>query len=94
MEINKINSALSTDFNTSKSVNTPKKPVASENLPASVKQDISNDWQLLEQTHKELHTISDVDVDKVAAIRQALSNGSFELSLDKIAEKILIQHGK
>lgn len=94
MEINKINSALSTDFNTSKSVNRPKKPVASENLPASAKQDISDDWQLLEQTHKELHTISDVDTDKVAAIRQALSNGSFELSLDKIAEKILIQHGK
>ncbi|MCS6193641.1 flagellar biosynthesis anti-sigma factor FlgM [Shewanella baltica] len=93
MEINKISSALSTEFSTSKSANAPKKQVGADNLPASTRQDISNDWQLLEQTQKELHTISDVDTDKVAAIRQALSNESFELSLDKIADKILIQHG-
>lgn len=93
MEINKISSALSTEFSTSKSAHAPKKQVGADNLPASTRQDISNDWQLLEQTQKELHTISDVDTDKVAAIRQALSNGNFELSLDKIADKILIQHG-
>lgn len=93
MEINKISSALSTEFSTSKSAHAPKKLVGADNLPASTRQDISNDWQLLEQTQKELHTISDVDTDKVAAIRQALSNGNFELSLDKIADKILIQHG-
>ncbi|GCF91399.1 flagellar biosynthesis anti-sigma factor FlgM [Shewanella sp. M-Br] len=93
MEINKISSALSTEFSTSKSANTPRKPVESENLSTPTRQDISHDWQLLEQTQKELHTISDVDTDKVAAIRQALSNGSFELSLNKIADKILIQHG-
>ncbi|PWF62565.1 flagellar biosynthesis anti-sigma factor FlgM [Shewanella sp. BC20] len=94
MEINKINSTLSAGFNTSKSVDTLKKTLVSDHLSTSNTQDISDDWQLLEQTHKELQTVSDVDMDKVAAIRQAMSNDSFELSLDKIAEKILIQHGK
>jgi len=94
MEINKINSTLSASLNISKSVDTLKKTLVSDHLSTSTKQDISDDWQLLEQTHRELQTILDVDMDKVAAIRQAMSNDSFELSLDKIAEKMLIQHGK
>ena len=65
MEINKISSALSTEFSMSKSANTPRKPVESENLSTPTRHDISHDWQLLEQTQKELHTISDVDTDKV-----------------------------
>ncbi|MGI1944934.1 flagellar biosynthesis anti-sigma factor FlgM [Shewanella glacialipiscicola] len=94
MEINKISSAVNTEFNTNKSVTAHKKNSDTETQSLSKQQDISNDWKLLAQAQQTLQSVSDVDMDKVASIRNALSNGSFEIMLDKIADKILTQHGK
>ncbi|MGI2022806.1 flagellar biosynthesis anti-sigma factor FlgM [Shewanella glacialipiscicola] len=94
MEINKLSSAVSTEFNTNKSVTAHKKNSDTETQSVSKQQDISNDWKLLAQAQQTLQSVSDVDMDKVASIRNALSNGSFEIMLDKIADKILTQHGK
>ncbi|PTA51609.1 flagellar biosynthesis anti-sigma factor FlgM [Shewanella morhuae] len=94
MEINKISSAVNTEFNTNKGVTTHKKNSEVETQSLAKQQDISNDWKLLAQAQQTLQSVSDVDMDKVANIRNALSNGSFEIMLDKIADKILAQHGK
>ncbi|WP_298439570.1 flagellar biosynthesis anti-sigma factor FlgM [uncultured Ferrimonas sp.] len=55
---------------------------------------ISNDFMQLEQAATELSQLPEVNLDKVAALRQALESGNFELDLDAISEGLLEQHGQ
>ncbi|RTR38294.1 flagellar biosynthesis anti-sigma factor FlgM [Shewanella canadensis] len=94
MEINKINSALSTEISTKKESATlpelkDKKPV-SQALPQKA---VSDDWHLLARSQTQLQQIEDVDRTKMAEIRQSLRDGSFELNLAAISESMLQQHG-
>ncbi|MBY6093271.1 flagellar biosynthesis anti-sigma factor FlgM [Ferrimonas balearica] len=91
MEINKLSS------NYPASLATQKKPVHTPDAAPSPrpqhKEAISDDWQLLEQAEQELAGLNDVDMDKVNALRNALSNGQFELNMNDLAKSMLEQHG-
>ena len=94
MEINKINSALSTEISTRKESATlpeltDKKPVP-QGLPQKA---VSDDWHLLARSQPQLQQIEDVDRTKMADIRQSLRDGSFELNIEAISEAMLQQHG-
>jgi len=94
MEINKVNSALSTEISTKKeSAALPElkdKKSASQALPPKA---VSDDWHLLARSQPQLQQIEDVDTTKMAEIRQSLRDGSFELNLTAISEAMLQQHG-
>ncbi len=91
MEINKLSSNFPASLATAKSpVNTPEGHAAP--LPKQ-REAISDDWQLLEQAEQELAGLSDVDMDKVNALRSALTEGRFELDLNDLAQSMLEQHG-
>ncbi|MBY5991984.1 flagellar biosynthesis anti-sigma factor FlgM [Ferrimonas balearica] len=91
MEINKLSANYPTNLSAEK------KPVAPAEArpvsPQASKESISGDWQLLEQAEQELATIDEVDMDKVNALRAALSEGRFDLNLADLAQSMLEQHG-
>ncbi|MCE9686236.1 flagellar biosynthesis anti-sigma factor FlgM [Shewanella sp. AS16] len=90
MEIHKIGSTLSTEMTSGKSrASAPPQEIS--HLPPQ--QVISQDWQLLEQSQQDLGQLADVDSAKVDALRQALKDGSFDLDLSAIADKMISQHG-
>lgn len=95
MEISKINSTIGAEIGANKSnvtaQDTPKPQSTTRSVPAQLS--ISQDWQSLEQSQQELQQLDDVDLDKIAALRQSLQEGSFSLDLDLIADKMLNQHG-
>ncbi|MBY5920014.1 flagellar biosynthesis anti-sigma factor FlgM [Ferrimonas balearica] len=91
MEINKLSSNFPASLAAQKSpISSPETSAAP--LPKQ-KDAISEDWQLLEQAEQELATLNDVDMDKVNALRSALSEGRFELDLNDLAQSMLEQHG-
>ncbi|WP_394202840.1 flagellar biosynthesis anti-sigma factor FlgM [Shewanella waksmanii] len=94
MEITKVNSPLSAEVGVNKRA---QQPVPTNEQPAKsnagAAQSTSEDWQLLVEAKPQLAEIADVDSDKVAALRQALTDGSFRIDLDEIASAMLRQHG-
>ncbi|MBY6185920.1 flagellar biosynthesis anti-sigma factor FlgM [Marinobacter hydrocarbonoclasticus] len=91
MEINKLASNFPANLATQKSPAQPSEaPLAAQ---PKGKDPISDDWQLLEQAEQELAGLSDVDMDKVNALRSALSEGRFDLDLNELAQSMLEQHG-
>lgn len=64
----------------------------SEAKPAGNEPAVSQDWHLLEQGREELKQTSDFDADKVAALRQSLQDGSFDLDIGLIAGAMIRQH--
>ncbi|BDM62725.1 hypothetical protein NFHSH190041_01770 [Shewanella sp. NFH-SH190041] len=60
---------------------------------AASEQSVSHDWHMLEQAHDDLKQTSDFDAEKVAAIRQSLRDGSFDLDIGAISQAMLRQHG-
>lgn len=94
MEIQKINSAISTEINTKKGL--VQQPVKQENAdkPMTAEQKVvSDDWQLLAGSQSALEQIDDVNQARVDEIRQSLKAGTFKLDLDAISDAMLQQHG-
>lgn len=94
MEIQKINSAISTEIGTKKGQ--AQLPVQQDTVgkPVSIEQKVvSDDWQLLTGSQSELEQIEDIDQTKIDEIRQSLKAGTFKLDLGAISEAMLQQHG-
>ncbi|MCL2915052.1 flagellar biosynthesis anti-sigma factor FlgM [Shewanella corallii] len=91
MEIRKTSTPQVTLVNSQKSA-APQQAKA-EVKTAGNEPAVSQDWRLLEQGHEELKSTSDFDADKVAALRQSLKDGSFDLDVGLIAGAMLRQHG-
>lgn len=66
---------------------TPSQPRASQ-----ADAQISTTAQFVNQARAELATTSDVDMDKVNRIRQAISEGKLELDMDALGRAILDMH--
>ena len=91
--ITKINGAISAD------ISTKKEPAGHKPIETLLKHQlkdkpVSDDWKLLARLQPMLQQIDDIDQSKVSEIRQSLSDGSFSLDMDTIAEAMLSQHGK
>ncbi|QDO81955.1 flagellar biosynthesis anti-sigma factor FlgM [Shewanella psychropiezotolerans] len=93
MEIQKINSAISTEISTKKDQAQPL--VKQDNPEKSIQAEhkvVSDDWQLLTGSQSELELLEDVDQARIDEIRQSLKSGTFKLDLDAISEAMLQQH--
>ncbi len=54
---------------------------------------ISQDFEILSQARRALSTISEVNSQRVAEVRQSVTEGSFNLDLERVAEAMFRQHG-
>ncbi|MGI2258609.1 flagellar biosynthesis anti-sigma factor FlgM [Shewanella sp. GXUN23E] len=90
MEIRKTTTPAVTLVSGQKPASTQVKQAESQ--PAKQQTAVSQDWHLLEQGHEQLKTTSDFDADKVAALRQSLKEGTFDLDVSQIASAMLRQH--
>ncbi|GIU14757.1 MULTISPECIES: flagellar biosynthesis anti-sigma factor FlgM [unclassified Shewanella] len=95
MEINKVNSTINTEMGTNRSKTfslvQPQEPqtVAAKKPQAEV----SDDCKLIAHNQPQLEQLPDVDLDKVAQIRQSLIDGSFEVDIAKMVDAMVQQHG-
>ena len=93
MEINKINSAMSTEMGTSKSSKGTVQPLKPSSNVAKAAAVVSDDCKLIDHAKSRLAQLPDVDMVKVAEVRQSLIEGNFDLNLDKVADAMVLQHG-
>lgn len=77
----------STDSSASKSDATPDKAVTKETASVS----LSSEAQMLSRLGNSVENSADVDVDRVAAIKKALADGSYAINAERIAEKMIDQ---
>lgn len=52
---------------------------------------LSEGAQRLNRLQANINSLPDVDVERVAALREAIANGKFEINADRIAENMLNQ---
>ncbi|ABV85406.1 flagellar biosynthesis anti-sigma factor FlgM [Shewanella pealeana] len=94
MEINKVNSTVNTEMGTNRSKTfslvQPQEPQAVVKKPQA---EVSDDCKLIAHNQPQLEQLADVDLDKVAQIRQSLIDGSFEIDIDKMVDAMVQQHG-
>ncbi|QFU20481.1 flagellar biosynthesis anti-sigma factor FlgM [Shewanella eurypsychrophilus] len=94
MEIQKINSAISTEISTKKEqTQTPIQADKNERTEIPTQKTVSDDWQLMSRSQPELQQLDEVDQTKIDELRQSLKTGTFKLDLDAISEAMLQQHG-
>ncbi|MCL1096231.1 flagellar biosynthesis anti-sigma factor FlgM [Shewanella kaireitica] len=93
MEINKINSAMSTEMGTSKSNRGTVQPLKPSSDVAKAAAAVSDDCKLIAHAKSRLEQLPDVDMNKVAEVRQSLIDGNFDLNLDKVVDAMVLQHG-
>ena len=91
------NIRLNTNGNSSQraqSSGATKAPEASSASPPQGSNDsvsLSGEAQVLQRLTDQINAAPDVDLDKVEAIKQAISEGRFEVNPEKIAERMLEQ---
>ncbi len=95
MEINKINSTINTEMGTNRSktysfIQPQETPAAVVKKPQA---EVSEDCKLIANNQPELEQLPDVDLKKVAEIRQSLMDGSFDLDINKMVDAMVQQHG-
>jgi len=99
IDTNNINSSGGTSNARSRSVaapvNTPVKsqPTATETAVNSSKDNVvlSPEAQNLTRLQAKINVLPDVNLDRVAAIKQAISEGRFEINPERIAENMINQ---
>lgn len=95
MEINKINSTINTEMGTSRSKTSSfVLPQETQAVVAQKPQaEVSDDCKLIAHNQPQLAEMDDVDLDKVAEIRQSLIDGSFDIDIEQMVDAIVQQHG-
>ena len=72
------------------SSDTPKKAASPASPPVSLDQvQLSPEAQALKRLEAQINASSEIDIGRVAAIKQAIADGSFEINVERIAEKML-----
>lgn len=93
MEISKLSASIATT-KTNKTEGKVEIVETNSTLTAETnKTSISPDWKLLETSKQDLKHTDDVDLEKVAALKQALKDGTFDIDASQIASAMLKQHG-
>jgi len=67
----------------------PEKSSAAQNAPGSSTVTVTDSALKLLQIEKTLAEIPGFDAEKVASIKQAMSDGSYTINTDRIAEKLI-----
>lgn len=93
MEINKINSTINTEMGTNKSNRGAVQPLKVSAEVAAATAVVSDDCKLIAHGKSRLEQLPDVDMAKVAEVRQSLIDGSFDLNIDKLTDAMVLQHG-
>ncbi len=55
------------------------------------KVDLSPEAQTLKNLETQIRASADIDSSRVAEIKRAIANGSFEINVERIAERLLLQ---
>lgn len=73
------------------STKTPTAPVAAPEASTKDNVVLSSEAQNLVRLQSKISSLPDVDLDRVAAIKQAIAEGRFEINPERIAENMLNQ---